>query len=368
MDSITVRKLWKEDTLAKEWSIHQLSPYIGKVKSSLAKGLILHYTKKKDTILDPYCGAGTIPLEAWANGRNVIANDLNPYAYVLTMGKLFPVEDERLCLEKLNFYNKASAAYLKKVDLRKVPKWVRVFFHSETLRETIAWIYILKQHKEWFLLSCLLGILHHQRPGFLSYPSSHAVPYLRSKRFPREDYPQLYEYRNVFDRLLKKVRRAYKRIPAFDSGIQRICTLGDSRNVVIKQQINAVITSPPYMRQLEYARDNRLRLWFLGCPDWHQLDKCISPEEKFFLALIKDNLQTWRSHLTTGGVCILILGDSLSKKYEMRLPETIAHIATKEIGGYTTVCQIRNKIPEKKRVRKHLRGSVFETILVLQKN
>ena len=102
LDSITVRKLWKEDTLAKEWSIHQLSPYIGKVKSSLAKGLILHYTKKKDTILDPYCGAGTIPLEAWANGRNVIANDLNPYAYVLTMGKLFPVEDERLCLEKLS--------------------------------------------------------------------------------------------------------------------------------------------------------------------------------------------------------------------------------------------------------------------------
>src|SRR5258708_20036869 len=47
-----------------------------------------------------------------------------------------------------------------------------------------------KQRRSTFLLSCLLAILHHQRPGFLSFPSSHAVPYLRLNSFPRELYPE----------------------------------------------------------------------------------------------------------------------------------------------------------------------------------
>jgi len=37
------------------------------------------------------------------------------------------------------------------------------------------------------------------------------------------------------------------------------------------ESIDAVITSPPYMDALDYARDNRLRLWFLGINDYKQI-------------------------------------------------------------------------------------------------
>src|SRR5258707_787849 len=79
-----LNKYWTDKTLGTEYTLHQLSPYIGKLKSSIAKGLILQFTKEDDTIYDPYCGASTIPLEGLALKRNVIANDLNPYAFVLS--------------------------------------------------------------------------------------------------------------------------------------------------------------------------------------------------------------------------------------------------------------------------------------------
>ncbi len=60
-------------------------------------------------------------------------------------------------------------------------------------------------------MACLLGILHHQRLGFLFYPSSHLVPYLRDKLFPRKMFASLYEERDVRLRMLAKLRRTYRR-------------------------------------------------------------------------------------------------------------------------------------------------------------
>src|SRR5258708_2006007 len=79
-----------DSVVGTEWTFHQLSPYIGKIKSSIANYLIKNFSKKGDIIYDPFCGAGTIPFEALTLKRNVIANDLNVYGYTLTMAKLFP--------------------------------------------------------------------------------------------------------------------------------------------------------------------------------------------------------------------------------------------------------------------------------------
>lgn len=66
----------------------------------------------------------------------------------------------------------------------------------------------LRKHNEYFFQACILGILHHVRPGFLSYPASHLVPYLRRKMYPPEQFPKMYSYRDVRSRFLAKVRRA----------------------------------------------------------------------------------------------------------------------------------------------------------------
>jgi len=357
---------WHGSVTQTESTLHQLSPYIGKIKSSIAASLISQFTNEGNLVYDPFSGSGTIALEAWIRKRRVIANDLSPYANLLTRAKLFPYESLDKALLDIARIDQAVGESKGSVDLRGVPVWVRRFFHSETLREIIAWMSILRRNRKWFLQSCLLGILHHQRPGFLSFPSSHTIPYLRQRKFPRWKFPELYEYRTVRDRLEAKVRRAFQRMPSLDYAINRRCYCRNAHKLLPSEMVDAIITSPPYMRLLDYGRDNRLRLWFLGQSNWHSLDRLISPGEDLFLQIMTQCFTRWKSVIKPQKYCILVMGDAFKRKKRRKLADLVSNIATSEVGGYTRVCQYTESIPTERRVRRGSTGSLSETILVLR--
>jgi DNA modification methylase len=53
----------------------------------------------------------------------------------------------------------------------------------------------------------------------------------------------------------------------------RECKMEDAGILKLPENsIDAVISSPPYMNALDYGRDNRLRLWFLGVTDYKYYD------------------------------------------------------------------------------------------------
>ena len=356
---------WTGSAWPTESTFHQLSPYIGKTKSSMAASLVAEFTKKDDVVYDPFAGCGSFAFESWRSGRHVIANDLSPYGTLLTRAKLFPYRSLNQALRDLERVGDRVARRRPAPDLRTVPPWIRQFFHRETLRETLTWTGVLRRERRWFLLACLMGILHHQRPGFLSFPSSHSVPYLRVKKFPRTRFPELYGYRPLKDRLEAKVRRAFRRVPELDFGIRRRCYATGADTLRPGQPVSTVLTSPPYMRQLDYARDNRLRLWFLGCYDWESLDKVVSPGELEFLELMDRCFRRWRTILKPNGYCVLVIGDACSREGRTDLPNLVAQIATAK-AGYSLVCRHTDAIPNERRVRRGIVGSASETILVLR--
>jgi hypothetical protein len=357
---------WTGSAVQSESTFHQLSPYIGKIKSSMAASLVSQFTSEGDLIYDPFSGSGTIALEAWAAKRPVIANDLSPYAYLLTRAKLFPSRSLEKALGQIERASVEVVKVRRDIDLRGVPRWVRGFFHPETLRETLAWVTVLRQRRSWFLLASLLGILHHQRPGFLSFPSSHTVPYLRVKKFPRSRFPELYAYRSVRDRLEAKVTRAFRRMPELDYSIIRSCFGRDASALNPLESVDAIITSPPYMRLLDYARDNRLRLWFLGAHDWHSLDGIVSPRQDDFLKLMARCFVRWKTVLKPNRCCVLVIGDAFGEVVKGNLPDVVSRIATEEVGGYERVCDYTETIPNERRVRRGIMGSASETIIVLR--
>jgi hypothetical protein len=358
---------WTGSAWQSESTFHQLSPYIGKTKSSMAAPLVATYTKPGDVICDPFSGCGTFAFEAWRAARHVVANDLSPYASLLTRAKLFPYRTLDEALQDFQTIAHLASVRLRRSspDLRRVPAWVREFFHADTLRETLVWVELLKAGRRWFLLACLMGILHHQRPGFLSYPSSHTVPYLRKKKFPKSRFPKLYEYRPVASRLEAKIERAFRRVPTLDFKLSRRCLSRSAEKIILPKPVDAILTSPPYMRQLDYGRDNRLRLWFLGCEDWFSLDTTISPGEDEFIALMERCFKHWRTALKHNGYCVLVVGDECSREDQEHLPEEVAHIATDRYG-FTFVSEHVDPIPNERRVRRGLLGSTSETILVLR--
>ena len=112
---------WAGSALKTELTFHQLSPYIGKLKSSIAGSLISQFTDVNDLIYDPFSGSGTVALEAWAAGRNIVANDLSPYAAVLTRAKLFPYPTLELALRDIETLVDESKRECALIDLRNVP-------------------------------------------------------------------------------------------------------------------------------------------------------------------------------------------------------------------------------------------------------
>ncbi len=291
-------------------SLNSLSPYIGRLRPECAQFLIDKYATAGKPIFDPFCGSGTVLLQGWKNGFDVYGNDLNPYAYTLSLGKVCPYKSSEEALQALRKYGKRINSRARSMPLNDVPAWVQEFYDPKTLREILSCFYYFRRHKEWFLMSALLGILHHQRPAFLSYPASHGAPYLRTQKYPKELYPEMYVYKNVMEKLIEKIERTYKSFPTLDFGRKRVIYNKDTSTMRLnKIPSGTIITSPPYMRSLTYARDNRLRLWFLGIEDWKLLDSKISPIRKDFIQLMKLSIKKWASYQSSGSRCILVVGD-----------------------------------------------------------
>ena len=358
-----------QSTAATDYTLQQLAPYIGRMKTSIARSLVLNHTNEGDLVVDPFCGSGVVALEAAAAAKRIVAGDWNPYAILLTRAKLFAPTSLPVAKKKLQSTWLLSRKKLCQQDIRKVPKWVREFFHAETLRNALAFRDSCIEHREHFLLACLLGVLHHERPGFLSKPSSHLVPYLRNRKYPQDLYPGMYEPRDVLERLEAKIIRAFRR-PIGPYTCKRKVVAGDARVFPRIRKINAVITSPPYMNELDYVRDNRLRLWFLLRSLPTGLDLVHRDRVTAFKTLLTSVCTRLAGSIVVGGTFVLVVGDATRGNGS---PGRTA-VVTEEL--FATDRRLRNFrlhevcediIPDIRRSRRECRGTKCETVFTFRK-
>ncbi len=89
--------------------------YLASFPAALAHAFIARYSRPGDVVLDPFSGRGTTPLQACAEGRIGVGNDLNPFAHLLTAAKVEPPTraeaSTRLAALRLA-WNADSAAWL----------------------------------------------------------------------------------------------------------------------------------------------------------------------------------------------------------------------------------------------------------------
>lgn len=349
-----------------ECSLHQLSPYIGKIKSSIAGELVERYSTRGGLVVDPFAGAGTIPLEATLRGRRTFGADISPYARILSVAKLRPPQS---LSHALDFAERAlvEAAMIGKSDLRSIPAWVRRFFHPDTLREALAFAKIARRPGNEFLMACFLGILHHQRPGFLSYPSSHLVPYLRNKKYPRDEFPEMYGYRELRPRLVAKIRRSFKRCEIQSSDFPTFQQMS-VEHLKLPEQFDALITSPPYMNALDYGRDNRLRLWFIDPNLVQQVDNGVTQRRKAFMDAISSLAGKVESGLRRRGYCVFVVGEEFKRSFEAHPSEVVIAVMKEAAPSIRLREVVADKIPDIRRTRRECSGVKTEHFLVFQRN
>ena len=80
--------IWQNNN--RRWAApqHYSCSYMAMFPPSLPHYFIRRFTEPGDIILDPFSGRGTTVLEAIAQNRIGIGNDLNDLAYILSKGKV----------------------------------------------------------------------------------------------------------------------------------------------------------------------------------------------------------------------------------------------------------------------------------------
>lgn len=67
--------------------VHDFHVYPARMHPETAARLIQALAEPGDVVLDPFCGSGTVPVEAMLQGHTALAADLNPLAVRLTLAK-----------------------------------------------------------------------------------------------------------------------------------------------------------------------------------------------------------------------------------------------------------------------------------------
>jgi hypothetical protein len=325
---------WKAEPRLWGHSLHPMCSYLASFPAALSHAFIARYSRPGDVVLDPFSGRGTVPLQASAEGRIGVGNDLNPFAHLLTAAKVEPATaaEARTRATALRLaWASTAVGWRERADAiladpatggsEPVPVEVALAFHPRTfaqllfLRETLD----LDARVDRFLAAAITGILHGKSTSYLStlMPNTFSMAPRYVRDFAARTGFSAPE-RDAFDGLDAKLTRLY-RDPLPRSG--GLALLGDARDAGTRaaaalrarrlpERARLVVTSPPYLRVVKYGYYNWLRAWFLGF-DSHAIDASLddahhrAPYLEFMRAVLHD----LRPALTEDGIAVLVIGD-----------------------------------------------------------
>ena len=87
---LETKSLWFFPVRGK-WAVHK-GDYRGNWAPQVPRNLICRYSRKDETVLDPFVGGGTTLIETWLLGRKGIGIDISPFAVAMTRKRLREME------------------------------------------------------------------------------------------------------------------------------------------------------------------------------------------------------------------------------------------------------------------------------------
>lgn len=334
--------LWH--SIGSRWghSMHTMCSYHGMFPAKVAHQFIQQYSKIGDVVLDPFSGRGTTPLQARVEGRNAIANDLSPLAYVLSRAKTDPPtwDEANSLVDDLE-----RAFKVAQQGEPDVSPDIRMLYHENTLaqlcfirerllaKEITAWT-----RPELMLAGSLAGIMHGgwRRDGTSQYlsismPNTFSMSPTYVAKYIRENGLQKLD-QDVFERLREKLARLYLDDNGGSAGVTHhsdaAALMSGSR--LAESSVDLVVTSPPYLQVVNYAQSNWIRLWLLGIDEVGREHG----EGRKKLNAVLDHQHSYTSYcdfmrrtalgvqrvLKKGGVAVLVIGDVKDSGKENALP------------------------------------------------
>ena len=168
---------------------------------------------------------------------------------------------------------------------------------------------------------------------------------------------------------MAKVRRAYRRHAQTDPSLCCQVLQENSMHLSIpNESVDTIISSPPYFGALDYGRDNRLRLWFLGLEDYKELESLLTSNDRVYVPEMTEAVKEMYRVLKPNKAAILVLGDYRRNGNHADSADTIAEIAQQHFSDKLIVESIvDDPIPDERRSRRRTQTTLKERVLVLRK-
>ena len=271
---------------------HYLFRFPAKFHPPVVRKLIDEYSRPGDYILDPFCGSGTMLVEAAVAGRNAVGLDVDPVAAFVSRvkthryspswlkassdllsqdlaelrrlgGKHYVKEFTDITRDELN--SAISTAGLWVPEIPNLFHWFRkyVILDMARIHGAIQALQAPKTHKDFFNL-CFASIVRAaSNADPVPVSGLEVTSYMKRK----EALGRIINPFALFDRTVSKALTA---ILEYRQKLDNASTVSvkraDARYLSsrLRRDFDAIITSPPYHNAVDYYRRHKLEMFWLG--------------------------------------------------------------------------------------------------------
>jgi hypothetical protein len=321
--------------------VHGFHTYPARMHPITASRLVNAFAPARGVVLDPFCGSGTVLVEAMVAGRRAVGTDLNPLAVRLARCKTRPRSPRELT--QLVDHARELAAFAD--ERRKTRAGATRRFPPEDVE-------LFEPHVLLELDSLRAGLERMEgapaRDDLALVLSALLVKLSKKRGDTSEEIDKRRTAAGYTAKLfVKKTEDLTRRLAAFGALLPSPpppaaqVEVDDAtllRTIKPRQAIDAVITSPPYAATYDYAAHHALRLRWLDL-DPRGLEAGEIGARRNYAPLSGDEAEhAWSEELARfldaiarvlpgGAPVVLLMADSASNGVALRADEIVAALA-----------------------------------------
>lgn len=257
---------WNFERADTKYDTHGIFKYPAMMVAPIVKRLMDQYSTPDCIILDPFCGSGSVLVEAVLHNRESYGIDINPLALLLAKVKTTPINPQALVEEYQKFikYKNKNSKNIEIPSFFNIDYWFKQNV-IKNLAVIKTWLNEIEDEdtKNFFKISFAetVRITSNTRNGeFKLYR-------LPKKKLDAHNPNVFTEFGRVVNHNIKKMEKFFRKTPPNPKKPHILYEDTRTMTSVPKNSIDLIITSPPYgdsKTTVAYGQFSRLSLQWLG--------------------------------------------------------------------------------------------------------
>lgn len=271
---------------------HYWFRYPARFHPRVAQALLSAYSNPGDRVLDPFCGSGSILVEALTVGRAAVGRDIDPLAVFASRVKTRTYDlaalsrDIATVFAELERIRPSRAVYetrrfrmgspetakrtlrsqgLKPPPITNIFHWFRPYVVVDLARiaDVIRLAPIAEAHRDVLKLAFASSIRASSNADPVPVSGLEVTSHMKRLDAAGRLVDPFANFARRLERILESV---WQQNALFDPSLEVSVRRGDATSIAshVRYQVDAVITSPPYHNAVDYHRRHQLELFWLG--------------------------------------------------------------------------------------------------------